>query len=452
MADNTVLSANNGIGDSIRDLDRGGVKTAISLLDVGGTAGEALIGNPGVRLPVLTLREDGPENDSFARLRVASPVSLFDAQLTYDLQPLLYEPIVTGTGASVVHDTTNRMAVMTFAATPVGGNAYMQSFESFIYQPGKSQLVMTTFNFIEQVANVLKFTGYSDGSNGVEFQNNGTTNQFTIYSNTANGDQTITQANWNLDPLDGTGPSGMTLDISKTQIFVLDIQALYVGRVRCGFNFNGQIIYAHAFRAANILTVPYIQTANLPVRHGMICTNTASTTMNFICASVQSEAGIEDTHGYTFTTEGTVTAASGVDTHILSIQPKLTFNSLANRTRFILESFEILVTGANPVLWKLCIGQALTATTLADVNTTYSAVQTIAGTLSGTPAIILASGYNPTSGAGNQTTATKEFLNRYPITLNAVGAARDLGRLTVLVQGVGGTSATRCKLNWREVR
>lgn len=455
MADNTILSANTGIGDTIRNKDRVTSKTGISLLDVGGNAGEALIGDPGIVLPAAIGTLDGPAVDAFARWRTSTPTSLFDAQLTYDLQPLLYEQITAQTGASITYDSTNRMALLTFASTPVDGKAFMQSYESFSYQPGTSQLIYTTFNFKEQIANVLKFTGYSDGTNGIEFQNNGTTNQFAIYSGTDSGNQIVAQAAWNLDALDGNGPSGITLDISKTQILAIDFQALYVGRVRCGFSFNGRIVYAHEFDAGNILTIPYIQNANLPVRHGMISTapsGTVSTTMNFICASVQAEAGFEILRGYTFTTEGTVTAGNGTDTHILSIQPKTTFNSFTNRTKFVLESVEILVTGANPVLWKVCLGQALTTPVTVDVNSTYSAVQTVTGTLSGSPAIILASGYNPTSGASNQISVTKNFLDRYPLTLNAAGAVRDMGRLTVLVQGIGGTSATRCKLNWREVR
>lgn len=42
MADNTVLSAGSG-GDTIRDLDRAGVKTQVIALDVGGTAGESIV-------------------------------------------------------------------------------------------------------------------------------------------------------------------------------------------------------------------------------------------------------------------------------------------------------------------------------------------------------------------------------------------------------------------------
>lgn len=394
--------------------------------------------------------------DAFSRLRVSNPTAVFDSQFTYDLQPTLFEQLTNGSGASVAHDSTERCALMTFSSTATGGQAYMQSYEHFRYQPLKSQLVAVTFNFIESTANVLKFAGYSDGSNGFEFQNDGTNNQFVLYSDTTNGDQTITQANWNLDNLDGDGdaanPSGITLDITKTQIMIVDFQALYVGRVRVGFDIDGQIVYCHEFLHANTIADPYIQTANLPIRCGMTCTGTVSTTMNFICSGVVSEGGQELTASYDFVQGNNVTAGNGTDTHILSLRPKTTFNSITNRVKFGFIEVELLVTGNSPVEWKLCVGQALTTPSFADVNATYSAMQyDTAGTLSGSPAIVINGGYVPASSQVKGTQASK-IISRYPITLDASGAVRDLGTLTLLVQGIGGTSATYAKIKWREIR
>lgn len=55
MADNTQLSAAVGSGDTIRTEDRTTFKTPVSLLDVGGTSAEALIGDSGVAMPVRGL-------------------------------------------------------------------------------------------------------------------------------------------------------------------------------------------------------------------------------------------------------------------------------------------------------------------------------------------------------------------------------------------------------------
>ena len=399
--------------------------------------------------------KDSANLDAFSRLRVSNPLILHNSQFTYDLTPILFEQITNGAGASISHDTTNRCALLTFSSTPTGGEAYMQTYEYLPYQPGRSQLIFVTFNMIAAVADTLKFAGYSDGVNGVEFQLNGTTKQFKIYSATLDGDDTAVQSAWNLDKLDGTGPSGITLDITKTQILVIDIQALYVGRVRVGFDIGGEIIYAHEFKHANLATYPYIQTANLPVRCGMTCTGTVSTTMNFVCSAVMSEGGSEDINvfGYTFETNTSVTAAVA-GTQVMTLRPKTTFNGITNRMRVAYIDVEIFNTGSTGqhVRWDLCIGQAITGGTWADVNTTYSGTEVNTGaTLSGSPAITIDSGW-ASVGANTKGVVNTAVISRYPITLNQAGAHRSLGTLTLKVTSLSGTPTVYAAIKFREIR
>lgn len=397
---------------------------------------------------------NSPSIDSFGRLRISEAISRFDSQFTYDLQPLLFEQITAEAGATIAHDATNRAALMTFSSTPANGQAYMQSYEWTYYHPGNSHQIFTTFNFREHAAGVTKFIGYSDlDNNGIQFISNGTGFAWRILSNSDLGDVTIPQAAWNLDKLDGTGLSGYTLDVAKTQIAVIDFQSLYVGRMRVGFDINGDVIYCHEFKHANIDAFPYWQTATLPVIAGMTTTQEASTTMLFICSTVRSEGATIEEEGFGFAQEGTATAGNDTRTHILSLRPKTAFNSLENRIQFLLESIEVVVTGNDPIIWELVIGQAISGTTtFNDVNTTYSGFEyNTAGTISGNPAIVIAKGYVPATN-WSQGLVSKTILNRYPITLDAAGAVRALGTLSLLVTGIGATSTTRASLNWREIR
>ena len=399
--------------------------------------------------------KDSANLDAFSRLRVSNPLILHNSQFTYDLAPIIMEQITSGTGATITHDSTNRCGLMTFSSTPTGGKSYMQSYEYLPYQPGRSQLIFVTFNMIAAVANTLKFAGYSDGVNGVEFQLNGTTKQFVVYSGSSAGNETVAQSSWNIDKLDGTGVSGMTLDITKTQILVIDIQALYVGRVRIGFDMGGEIIYCHEFLHANLFTSPYIQSANLPVRCGMTCTGTVSTTMNFICSAVISEGGTEDINvfGYTFQQDsGAVSVGTG-GTHILSLRPKTTFNSITNRTRVAYIDVEIYNAGNQPIQWQLCVGQAITGTTTYNnVNATYSSSEyNIAGTLSGSPTIIIDGGFVASAGGAKGVTNTA-IVSRYPITLDAAGLQRTLGTLTLKATSLSGTQTVYASIKFREIR
>ena len=397
--------------------------------------------------------KDSANLDAFSRLRVSNPQILFSSQFTYDLNPILLERITNETGATISYDSTNRCALMTFSSTPTGGKAYMQSYEYLPYQPGRSQLTLVTFNMNGGVANTMKFAGLSDGVNGFEFQLNGTTKQFTVYSASGNGTETVAQSSWNLDKLDGTGKSGITLDVTKTQILVIDFQALYVGRVRMGFDMGGSIVYAHEFKHANLVQYPYIQSANLPVRCGMTSTGTVSTTMNFVCCAVISEGGTDDinTFGYTFELNTSLTAAT-TGTHAFTLRPKTTFNGIANRMRVAYIDVEVFNAGNQAVRWDLCIGQSITSGTWSDVNTTYSGTEVNTGaTLSGSPAIVIDAGWVPGSGSAHGLVNTA-IISRYPITLDASGAVRNLGSLTLKVTSTSGTQACFAGIKFREIR
>jgi hypothetical protein len=404
--------------------------------------------------PDVAIR-DGANLDAFSRLRVSNPLILHNSQFTYDLAPIIYEQITNGSGATVTYDSTNRYALMTFSSTPTGGKSYMQTYEYLPYQPGRSQLAFVTFNMIAGVANTLKFAGYSDGVNGVEFQLDGTTKQFKLYSGTGSGDLTVTQSSWNIDKFDGTGASGIILDITKVQILVIDIQALYAGRVRVGFDMDGEIMYAHEFLHANNIAPPYIQSANLPVRCGMTSTGTVSTTMYFLCSAVISEGGSEDinVYGYTFQQDSGAVSVTTGGTHMLSLRPRTTFNGITNRTRVAYIDVEIYNAGNQPIQWQLCVGQAITGTTtFNDVNTTYSSSEyNVLGTLSGSPAIVIDGGFVASAGGAKGVTNTA-IISRYPITLDAAGLHRSLGTLTLKATSLSGTQTVYSSIKFREIR
>lgn len=400
---------------------------------------------------------DSPNLDAFSRLRISSPLTSFNAQLTYDLLPLIYEQITLG-GGGISHDTTDRCANISLTAAVAADKAYMQSYEYFPYQPGKSQLIFVTFNMESQAAGATKFAGYSDGDNGVEFQATGTDLQFVVYSNSTLGDETVTQSLWNLDKLDGTGESGITLNIATTQILVIDLQALYVGRVRVGFDIGGSIVYAHEFLHANLAADPYIQTASLPVRCGMIATNNVTTTMQLICAAVISEGGSDDDSRFSYNfviDSGLVTVApTPAYTHMISVRPRLTFNAIVNRIKSYIYDIEIYNSGNQPIYWELVIGQAFTAPAplYNSVNATYSSVEyMVGGAISGSPAVIIDSGFVASSGASRAQTSTT-VVSRYPMTLNAAGQVRLNGTFTLRAYSLSGSQDCYAVIKYKEIR
>ena len=106
----------------------------------------------------------------------------------------------------------------------------------------------------------------------------------------------VPQSDWNQDPLDGTGVSGIDLDFTKAQLMFTEYEWLGVGCVRVGFvNENGVFHIAHIFNHANTLDTTYITTASLPVRYEIFNTGvtTSPSTMKQVCVSIQSNGGYE---------------------------------------------------------------------------------------------------------------------------------------------------------------
>lgn len=388
--------------------------------------------------------------DAFSRLRTSNPVTVFDSTFQYSLASLLYEQITFGT-ATITHDPVNACAKLACTVGGVG-DAALQSYRYIRYQPGKSTLVLLTFAFGTATANTTKRVGLWDQSNGFYLEQIGlNTINLVRLSTTSVGNLTVPQVAWNLDPMNGNGPSHLTLDLTKTQILVMDAQWLGVGRVRMGFNIGGTVYYVHEFLNANIQNDAYTQTFNLPVRAQLVTSSAVAANMKMLCASVQSEGGIETEIGYGFTAEAAGQAGNGSMVHIMSIQPTTGFNGLTNRTFFSLEGLDLVNIDNGPLYWALGIGTTVGGP-FVPANATYSAIEVnYRGTLTGSPAIIFANGYLPATNQ-SKSNVTLSISTKYPITLDASGVARTMGRISLLASGMGASANMRAAFTWKEIR
>jgi hypothetical protein len=229
--------------------------------------------------------------DAFGRMRVSNPYTLFDGALRYRDDEFKWDQVDTGAGVSVFIPNESSI-LMTVAGN--GDSAVRQSKQVFSYQPGKSLLSMITFVMNTPTAGLRQRVGYFGAQNGVYFEVDGTAINLVIRKYTSgtvdDTSEKISQTIWNGDKLNGTGASGITLDVSKSQIFWCDVEWLGVGSVRAGFVINGVFIICHTFHHANILDKVYMTTASLPVRYELTSTGTAGT-MRAICSTVISEGG-----------------------------------------------------------------------------------------------------------------------------------------------------------------
>ena len=242
---------------------------------------------------------NGTNTDAFGRLRVSSPFTLFDSQNRYASDNQFDTSVVSGgTTTYLPNESTIQLNVNTTS----GAEVVRQSYRSMPYQPGKGLLCLATFVMATAKTNLRQRVGYFGTQNGVYFQLNDTTKSFILRSyiggSVDDTSRKVDQSSWNGDKLDGTGASGLTLDLTHPQILWMDFEWLGVGSVRCGFIINGEYIVCHTYNTANVYgTSVYMTTAILPVRYEITNTGTtaSSSSLKQICSSVVSEAGFEQT-------------------------------------------------------------------------------------------------------------------------------------------------------------
>jgi hypothetical protein len=239
----------------------------------------------------------GTNLDAFGRLRISQPYTLFDSSNRYAIDNQFDTSTVTGGSITFL---PNEAAVRMDVTTASGAEVVRQTYRSMLYQPGKGLLVLATFVMNAAKTNLRQRVGYFGTQNGLYFELNNTTKSFVMrtYVGGSVDDTTrkVDQSSWNGDKLDGTGASGLTLDLTKPQILWFDFEWLGVGNVRCGFIINGEYIVCHTYQTANVYgTSVYMTTAILPIRYEI--TNTAATAdasyLKQICSSVMSEGGLE---------------------------------------------------------------------------------------------------------------------------------------------------------------
>lgn len=389
--------------------------------------------------------------DIFGRLRTSDPETLFDSTHHMDKAPLLYEETVAG-GAESTHLPNEACVRMRVSSS--GDSVVRQSRQYVRYQPGKSQLCLLTFDAGAAVANTRQRIGLFDTQNGAFVQRDGSAVSFVrrSYTTGSPADLVADQADWNIDPLDGTGPSGITLDFSKSQILFINFQWLGVGAVVLGFDIDGELVPAHQFNHANHANTVYATTMNLPVRYETVATGTppAASDLKAICATVISEGGFQDARGYPESASNGVTAI-GVTTRrpILSIRPSTTFNSIVNRSMIVLDSMDITCSG-NPAFWELVYGGTVTTSTSWASVGSHSPMDVDTASTAITGGQTIQSGYVVAGAGSTRQSIRNGITSRLPITLNAAGSAPI--ELSVVVTSMSATASVAAALNWRSLR
>lgn len=256
--------------------------------------------------------EGRPQLDGFGRLRVSRGTTLGDYVFAYDELPDDFSTKRVG-NATVGHDADRQCLELT-CPSGAPGQAYEGSNSTFDlvahtsdtyhhYFPGFShEAIMTVALANTAVSGVTRNWGYFDEKNGYMFRNDDNTGKLKLVIRTsATGTVTetvISSADFNGDPVDGTGESQMNLRLQDDNIYWIDIQWLGAGRVRFGTYHRGQRVVIHEhYHEGDTLNAgkPSSQTGSLPICYAMKNTANQTSDVKILawCAAVHTEHGVD---------------------------------------------------------------------------------------------------------------------------------------------------------------
>lgn len=348
-------------------------------------------------MATFVIEADSTNQDAFGALRVSEKTTVQDSQNVTDFDTrFFYNAVIydeetaetlaessnaSGTGAEGSFigplDPDSRMVPIELDDGYAVGQVIVQMKEYATYTPGKSQIFYHT---------------------GIFSPNTVITNQqIRLVLRTSCGgsidDIKIEQADWNIDKLDGSegasNPSGITLDTRNIQLFWVDAQMLYAGRLRCGFSIGGiggTTITVHDKNIANTQNLPTLQNYNLPHRfeisnvsgraksrsglfdkfNGIFLEveddfNAGKAKIWMKCHAVQSEGGAD--LGGVPSTEYKLTDTTSIEDTlkpILSIRPEEFFNGFPNNSLLFPISFGSINSGQNDCVLVLVHGATIT--------------------------------------------------------------------------------------------
>ncbi len=231
--------------------------------------------------------------DNFNRLRATSNTTILDVRHTGGAKNTIYEvERATSNTTATYNATTGPATVLTLTTAVNTNNVTRQTREYITFQQGKPIMTFITANInptSNNAANSVGRVGYFDDNNGVFFQHKGDGADGTVSVVIRFGalDIEVAQDDWNIDPMDGTGPSGL---VSFDEIQTYTMEMSWDNMIRMGMLISGKIIVVHEFfdQSAHLL----VATPNLPVRYSLSATgDVISAALRHYSTFVSSDTG-----------------------------------------------------------------------------------------------------------------------------------------------------------------
>lgn len=372
--------------------------------------------------------------DAFGNLATTTITPKIQLQFPYVLNTDNINTSLTGSG------TVTQVAPFAIASTTaaINSSARLSSKASLHYRTGQGGLCLFTAIFTAGVANSAQEVGLGDDIHGFFFGYSGAT--FGINRRTLSVDNFIPQSSWNKDKMDGTGPSGVTLDPTKGNVYKIQYQWLGFGAINFFIEsqFTGKFVLVHQIQYANQNTDTSVRNPSMPVTFK--ASNTTNNT-NIVVKVPSISAFVEGQTVDIGLINSINNRKTGVttETNLLTIRSNATFGGLINR-KFVKPLFlSISNTSTADALFRVVLNATLGGSpTFTDISTGTSVVSyDVAGTTV-TGGRLISSFYV------NGNTQSQIDVTNIPFVLN------NLDTLTISATSLGAGIIASTAINWSE--
>ena len=226
--------------------------------------------------PVLRIDDTTKQHTSKNRVKVSTyEVSDFGT-FTNSKDTDIWDELTSGT-ASATHQPYLGMVKLEVGSS-AGDEVLRQTNRVQRYIPGRQGEVSMTMIFGTPETGIRRRFGLFDELNGFFFEDSGDgTYRCVLRRNTASGvdEESFTRDEWNVDKLDGTGPSGITADPTAIQHMSIEYEWYGAGMIEWNFVINNNKYPIHRIYHANYHDHTWAAKAALPIRTEL--TNVAGT-------------------------------------------------------------------------------------------------------------------------------------------------------------------------------
>lgn len=393
--------------------------------------------------------------DNKNNLKVTQTLNLFGYHFSQSDHPLWSNKKTTGSATITLN--TQRSALILATTTANGDSAAWETKQLIKYTVGKGHFITISATVGTGKSGLTKRWGYFSDTNGWFFSQENNVAYVVQRSNVSGSvvETKVAQSSWNIDKLDGNGPSGITWNFANGGVYVIEFTWHGNGLVRFGVQYNGKTYFVHSSMLDN--AAPYVSIRNpiQPIKVEIVNTTATASSSEFNLHAVSANKyGLQDVEATAkFTASRTFNEKGIVDNAfrpLLAIRPKLTFNGRINRI-IIRPTNMTVYSDSQPIYVRVVLNPTtITGASWASV-VNNSAVEFDTAATAITGGTVIFEDYVAASSSllsGSTAAINNGGLAHYILTLNIDGTVADT--LVIDVRSLGGGTNCTAAIRWEE--